>query len=350
MLKRGGRVARPARLLVVALLLMVSSMVWAAGRQEGAVEPLRVGYLPFAGFGPVYVAEANGWFDDAGVEVELLLFDSGPPLLEAMAAGEIDMGALGGVPTLRTAAQEVFDMRIISVEADVSGFTQIISGGGFETLADLRGMKVSVPWATTSHYLLGRALAKFGMTTEDVDLVEMEVQDAATAFIAKRLDAFVPAPAQVNLVLEARPDAKVLFRSEDFTKPPGDTTPLFIYDLWVAPKSVIDSRAEDLRTVLAVFHEKTVDYFTNPATSRQAAADLLGWMEDVVGADVGVEEVEMQVNYRKFFDVAEMQDLFASGHFVQLLQAQVDFLVSVGILEESPDFDKVMDASLINGL
>ncbi len=339
-------------LLIGLLLLTVSGFLWAGGQtdRKAATKPLKVGYLPFAGFGPIYVADNNGWFDEAGVNVELVLFDSGPPLLEAMAADQIDVGALGGIPTLRTASREVFDMRIISVEADVSGFTTLVSDTSINTVADLRGKKVSVPWGTTSHYFLGRALAKFGMTIEDVDLVEMEVLDAQAAFIAKRIDAFVPAPAAIFLIFEARKDAKELFTSQDFTKPPGDTTPLYIYDLWVAPQHVLDTRLEEVQKVLRVFHGKTIDYFTSPSTSQKAAQDLLGWMSDVVGADISVEEVERQVNLRKYFNIAEMKDLFKSGNFRKLLEAQVDFLTDVGILETAPVFDNVMDSSVVDGL
>jgi hypothetical protein len=118
----------------------------------------------------------------------------------------------------------------------------------------------------------------------------------------------------------------------------------------VAPQKVLDSRLEEVQTVLRVFHGKTIDYFTNPSTSQQAAQDLLGWMSDVVGADISVEEVERQVNLRNYFNVAEMKDLFKSGNFRKLLEAQVDFLVDVGILETMPDFDKVMDSSAVDGL
>jgi len=274
----------------------------------------------------------------------LILFDSGPPLLEAMAAGEIDAGALGGVPTLRTAGREVFDMRIISVEADVSGFTKIVSDSSIKTFNDLKGKKVSAPWATTSHYLLGRALEQHGMTMDDIELIEMEVLDAQAAFVAGKIDACVPAPSAIDKILESREDAHVLFEPEDFT------TPVYIYDLWVAPESVLESKAEQVEKVLKVFHGKTVQYMTSPSTSRQAAEDMQQWMSGVVGAEMGIEEVERQVNLRKYFTIEEMKELFKTGKFQEMLADQVDFLKSVEILDVTPNFDKVMDSRIIDGL
>jgi sulfonate transport system substrate-binding protein len=331
---------------VVVMAVLTGGYTFAAGQGEGekAGELLKVGYLPFAGFGPIYVAEMNGWFDDEGVNVDLILFDSGPPLLEAMAAGEIEVGALGGVPTLRTAGREVFDMRIISVEADVSGFTKIVSDSSIKSIEGLRGKKVSAPWATTSHYLLGRALEQYGMTMDDIELIEMEVLDAQAAFVAGKIDACVPAPSAIDKILESREDAHVLFASEDFKEP------VYIYDLWVAPESILDSRAEDVEKVLKVFHGKTVQYMTSPSTSTKAAQDMQEWMSDVVGAEMGIEEVERQVNLRKYFTIEEMKELFETGKFQQMLEDQVDFLMGVDILDTVPNFDKVMDSRIIDGL
>ena len=44
---------------------------------------------------PAYYAMEKGYFEDAGLDVNLIIFDSGAPVNEALAAGEIDVGQSG---------------------------------------------------------------------------------------------------------------------------------------------------------------------------------------------------------------------------------------------------------------
>ena len=60
------------------------------------------GYGPQSGFYPVpwnsdtFVAQELGYFEEAGLNVELLEFSDGSAMMEAFAAGELDV-AMGGI-------------------------------------------------------------------------------------------------------------------------------------------------------------------------------------------------------------------------------------------------------------
>lgn len=53
--------------------------------------PVRIGTMPTEDFLPMWAAEKDGDFDEVGVDVELLSFDSAQALSAAIAAGEVDM-------------------------------------------------------------------------------------------------------------------------------------------------------------------------------------------------------------------------------------------------------------------
>lgn len=313
-------------------------------QQEVELQPIKVGYLKFLSFGPIGLAETKGWFEEAGLDVELVVFDSGPPLLEAMIAGEIDMGALGGVPTLRTAGDELFDIRIISTVADVSGFAKIISSSDINSIEELAGKKVSAPWGTTNHYVLESALAQYGMTIEDVDYIDMEALDAQAAFVSGALDACVPAPAAVNSIVNSRDDAHVLFASADLV------VPISVFDLWAAPQSVLDTKLLEVQKVLEVFHGRAIPYVTSEETAGQAALELQSWVNEVVGADMTAEEVQTQISSLAFYNIDEMKDIAGTGAFQSMLHGQVEFLINVGLLQTAPNFSKVLNVSAINGI
>ena len=56
---------------------------------------LRVGTMPVTLGVPVQYAYDQGYFEDAGLDVEIVLFATGAPVNEAMAAGEIDVAVSG---------------------------------------------------------------------------------------------------------------------------------------------------------------------------------------------------------------------------------------------------------------
>ena len=59
------------------------------GRED--FSPVRIGTMPTEDFLPMWAAEKDGYFDQAGVNAELLTFDSAQALSAAIAAGEVDM-------------------------------------------------------------------------------------------------------------------------------------------------------------------------------------------------------------------------------------------------------------------
>lgn len=59
--------------------------------------PVRIGTMPTEDFLPMWAAEKDGLFAEAGVDAELLSFDSAQALSAAIAAGEVDM-AMVDVP------------------------------------------------------------------------------------------------------------------------------------------------------------------------------------------------------------------------------------------------------------
>jgi NitT/TauT family transport system substrate-binding protein len=67
---------------------MLLGMVIAGG---AAAEPLKVAHSTWVGYGPLYVAQEKGFFDEEGVEVELVVMEDPKLRFPALAAGQIDV-------------------------------------------------------------------------------------------------------------------------------------------------------------------------------------------------------------------------------------------------------------------
>ena len=100
-LQRGVRVfamaAVAACIALGAFALAGCSSDQTASDGQADFSPVRIGTMPTEDFLPMWAAEKDGMFADAGVDVQLLTFDSAQALSAAIAAGEVDM-AMVDVP------------------------------------------------------------------------------------------------------------------------------------------------------------------------------------------------------------------------------------------------------------
>lgn len=152
---------------------------------------------------PTYIAQQKGWLDAVGIEVESVLFNSGPAMMEACSAGAWDCGStgIGGVIT----GVLGHDVKVLAPAARDEGGHQaffarkdsdiVTSGQGHGTCADVygtadawRGKEIFCAKGTTNHFTLYKTLESLGLTLDDVNVVNMEVSSANTAFKAGQGD------------------------------------------------------------------------------------------------------------------------------------------------------------------
>jgi NitT/TauT family transport system substrate-binding protein len=145
----------------------------------------------------------DGRYKDVTYDIEWHNFTSGAPLTNEMVADKLDFGAMADFPgALNGAAFLKAGKRSIFLSV-LSGST-VGSGNGIvvpvnspvQSLADLKGKQISVPFASTSHGMLLRAVKAQGWDPErDVTIVTQAPEVAGSALQAGRIDAhadFVP--------------------------------------------------------------------------------------------------------------------------------------------------------------
>lgn len=157
----------------------------------GLRPPLRMG---FQSNGLLLAAKGRGAVEAAlgdRARVTWTAFPSGPPLLEAMSLGEIDLGGAGDTPPI---AAQAAGARIVYVAAQpVSGRAAAIIVPGDSprrAAADLKGAKVAFTRATSAERFVHAALAAAGLTIADIVPVNLTPTQAATAFAANAVDAW----------------------------------------------------------------------------------------------------------------------------------------------------------------
>ena len=145
----------------------------------------------------------DGKYKDVQYEIQWKNFTSGAPLTNEMVADKLDFGAMADFPgSLNGAAHLKAGKKSLFVSV-LSGST-IGSGNGIvvpvnspvQSLAELKGRQISVPFASTAHGMLLRALKAQGLDPEkDVNILTQAPEVAGPALQADKIDAhadFVP--------------------------------------------------------------------------------------------------------------------------------------------------------------
>ena len=156
-------------------------------------ETLRVGTMPVTLGVPVQYAYDQGYFEDAGLDVEIVLFATGAPVNEAMAAGEIDVAVSGmaSVYALATGMYTYIGDGSITLDgeaiyarpdSDIAKAEGVLPGtkGSAETV---KGKSILGPLATTAHFMAIKYVESLGLTANDFTMMSMEYAQAYQAFV-----------------------------------------------------------------------------------------------------------------------------------------------------------------------
>ncbi|NYE00717.1 sulfonate transport system substrate-binding protein [Kineosphaera limosa] len=146
--------------------------------------------------------------DETAYDIQWSTFTSGPPLLEAAAAGAIDVGGVGNTPPIFAGAAGSPIAAVSASRDDARGDAILVAKGSTATsLPDLKGRRVAVAKGSSAHGHLVLQLRKAGLTTSDVQIAFVAPSDGYAALAAGRVDAWAvwdPYTAQAEQELGAR--------------------------------------------------------------------------------------------------------------------------------------------------
>jgi len=159
------------------------------------------------GDGTEALASITGVFSKVPYKVTFARFTYGPPLVQAAASGDIDLGSVGDVPPITGAATE-YGFSVVGIahyiyttvpEEDII----VPKGSPIHTLSQLKGKSVAVPEGSSAHGLLLLALKSVGLTPSDVHIDFLSPAAGATAFASGKVDAWSIWNPQVALAVAA---------------------------------------------------------------------------------------------------------------------------------------------------
>jgi len=309
------------------------------------VDPVSFGVLRAPTGALAVVTDEQGWYQEAGVEVEFNSFaeGGGPAIIQAMGGGEPDLALLNLATVILALGQGTFDVEIVSVAANPAEALPLIATEEIQSVEDLRGKRVSSPPSGGQYYLLAATLAKFGMTFDDIDYRPLPVGDAQAAFVTGELDAVISSANGAVIIQETVPGSHVIWDGTMFDPEDNYASP----DVIIATRDAVENNPEGISRFLQAYQGQGVPYVNDEATREEAIVAIQEYMTSV-GA--GLEEIESttkSVNGIEFYDLETATDLLNSDEFRSALEAQVDFWLENGAFEEAPDIDGALNTELI---
>jgi sulfonate transport system substrate-binding protein len=130
-------------------------------------------------------------FAAQGTTVKWVEFASGPPLLEALNVGAVDIGWTGDAPPIFAQAAGANLVYIAAAPSNGKGEAILVKADSpIQSVADLKGKKILVTKGSSAHNLTVAALEKAGVAWADVTPIYLSPADAAAAFATGSADAW----------------------------------------------------------------------------------------------------------------------------------------------------------------
>lgn len=148
-------------------------------------------YIPNVQFAPVYVADAQGLYNDAGVTATVRHHGSDEGLFTALLAGQEDVVIASGDEAVVAASQGLDLVSIGQYYASYPGTVIVPADSPIATLADLKGKTIGIPGEYgSSYYATLAAIKAGGLQTSDVTISSIGYTQQA-ALAAGQVDAVV---------------------------------------------------------------------------------------------------------------------------------------------------------------
>jgi len=199
-------------------------------------------------------------------EIKWTEFPSGPPQMEALAAGSIDIARTGDAPPISAQAAGSNLVYVgTSAPKDSSSALLVKEDSPIKTVANLKGKKVAFAKGSSANYLIVRILESEGLKWEDITPVYLSPADARAAFEQDNVDAWVIWDPFYALVQSKTPvrvlrDSKGLVTNRDF---------------YLAPKSFADKNAKIIEAIRAETEEVATWAKANPDQVADFLSPLL---------------------------------------------------------------------------
>ncbi|GHC77076.1 taurine ABC transporter substrate-binding protein [Pseudorhodoferax aquiterrae] len=276
-----------------------------------------------------------------GVTGSFVTVRAGSEVISAMAGGSLDICNIGSSPMVVGYANGLKASMVYVYKSIVDSECMVVQGNsGINTLAELRGKKIGLPFNTSVHFAAIAALKTAGLGIADVRLINMRADQIASAWQRREIDAaYIWVPVVPRLTDDG---GRIIFKTGDL----ADKSGLVIFD-GLLVRDEFKQQSPDLVLAFLKDFEKIAQAF------KQDPKDVVATMTKFLGVD----EPAVMRSLNTFYPVPAREQVTSKwmgrpgekGTGVEkTLQTQAQFLQESGQIAAMPkDWAGLVDASFV---
>jgi taurine transport system substrate-binding protein len=230
--------------------------------------------------------DSNKLQEATGYTVTWRKIPGGGDVIRAMASGDAQIGEVGSSPAAAAVSQGI-DAQVFWILDDIANAEQLVAreGSGIETVADLKGKKIGVPFVSTTHYQLLFALEDAGLSATDAEVLNMAPPAVAAAWERGDIEAtFIWDP----VLSQVKKNGKVLVSAGELAEKGRPT-----FDAIMVDRAWAQENKEFMTTLVKMIAEQdeafraNKDAWTADSPQVQSVAKISGADPATVPAAIG---------------------------------------------------------------
>jgi NitT/TauT family transport system substrate-binding protein len=319
---------------IIALLIVPTLLIagCAEAPQEKELKDFKLSVNTWVGFGPFYLAEEMGFFEEEGLDVDIIVMEGTAERKSSMITNRID--ALGDTVDLLVLARDQKVPGVAVLEVDLSdGADGLIATEEIQSLADLKDGKVAAQKNFVGESFLLYLLKKNGMSVDDVTIIDTESGAAGAAFVAGQVDAAVTWEPWLSKAKE-RQGGHVVVSSAD--------EPGVIVDILTINENVLQNRPDEVKALMRAWF-KAIDYWESNKDEANAIMTK--------NYDMPVEEFADIISGVKWPSYQDNLEYFGTsdnpGKIYEVADVFSEVFLETGSITAKPDMNKAVDESLL---
>ena len=332
------------RLVRLSITLLAFLLVL-PGVGSRAAERLEIGYMPILPVSQLFVALEEGWLEEAGIDPDLVQFQNGPAMVQAILAGQLDVAYFGIGPAMvargrgadiRVVASNIVEQISIVALGDLApyfetgpahtAFARFTADHGRKPVISTfpRG---SVP-ETVLQFWLRRQL---GIDPGEVEIVFQGAAQVQQSLLTGAVDGAAILEPVVTIVTARRPEARVVASGSDlFPDQPGAV---------LAVRETLIGDAPETVAALVSAHDRATRLLRNDPA--RAAGSVARW---VGGGRLDPAIVETAIRRSGQSFVAD------PGRIVAATKVMHDFQSEIGTLKQPVDLEALFETRFYDAL
>jgi NitT/TauT family transport system substrate-binding protein len=241
-----------------------------------ALKPYKVGFNAWIGSIAFFVARDKGFFKDEGLDLQAKSFSAPGDGLTPLLTGDLDAHLSTADSVLTVLDKAPGQLKVVYLTDTSAGADAVLAKKEITDVKAMKGKKVAATLGQCNHLLLQKALEKAGLTEKDIQLVNMNPDDAGAAFAAGKIDVAVTWEPWITKASTDKKGGHVIFSSKE--------TPNLILDVLAISAKTAQKKPAETRAFLKGLNRGYEFVQKSPDEAVAIAAKALEMKPDEVKA------------------------------------------------------------------